>query len=247
MITRNHLMLLCLLSVRVMARDDGNMDFELGREMMFDHHGNSSHTLFMADRLEWPSSEDMDTTWDIQGWHGKDLNRIWLKTEGQTSDASSQGKLQLLYGRAISPFFDLQIGTAHAWSGDGPERHAMVVGLQGLAPYWFETDVSLTLNNHGQLAAHSELELDLYLGQSLILQPRLEALYAFSEDIQAGSGSGLNSLGAGLRLRYEWRRSFAPYIGVQWRGHYSATADILRTEGQRTEEFTAVAGFRFWY
>ena len=52
---------------------------------------------------------------------------------------------------------------------------------------------------------------------------------------------------AGLRLRYEIRREFAPYIGVEWSRSYGDTADFARSEGEDVQDTRFVAGVRFWF
>ena len=93
----------------------------------------------------------------------------------------------------------------------------------------------------------AEAEYELLLTQRLILQARAE-LTAYGKDDEVNQlGKGLSSLGAGLRLRYEFSRQFAPYVGVEWHNKYGNTADFARLQDASTAETSWVAGVRFWF
>lgn len=132
-------------------------------------------------------------------------------------------------------------------SGGGPERRWLAAGVQGLAPYWFDVDVTAYLGEGGRTALRLSADYDILLTQKLILQPRVEASLYGQEDKEREIGSGLSSGSVGLRLRYELSRQIAPYIGVEWKGKYGATADLARSAGAPTEESQWVAGVRFWF
>lgn len=197
--------------------------------------------FFLADRVEASDSEG-DFLWDVQAWAGGDYQRLWLKSEGDRHEA----ELQLLYSRAISAFFDLQLGIRHDLDPRPSRRHA-VIGLQGLAPHWFEVDAALFLSDEGVLSARLEAEYDLRLTQRLILQPRAETEVGFSGDDELGLGSGVRQLDLSLRLRYEIRRKLAPYLGFGWRRAFGDSADFLELDGEDSNEYFAVAGLRFWF
>ena len=125
--------------------------------------------FFLADRVEASSSDD-DFLWDVQGWVGNDYHRLWLKSEGDRHETG----IQALYSRAVSPFFDLQLGFRHDFEPQ-PARSHVVIGVQGLAPHWFEIDAAAFISDEGVVSAKLEAEYDMRLTQRLILQPRVES------------------------------------------------------------------------
>lgn len=186
-------------------------------------HAQEPFLFFMGDRVEYVEHEG-SWLWDMQGWYGNDEYKLWLKTEGEHDDGdTAEADLQLLYGRPVSAYWDLQLGLRHDIEPSNGGIYA-VIGLQGLAPQWFEIDVAAFIHEDGDVTARFEAEYDLLLTQRWILQPRMEF------------DSGHESIAFGLRLRYEIRREFAPYIGLSWQD----------TDGQ--EDFLSlVAGARFWF
>lgn len=201
-------------------------------------------TFVQADRLEQVFEED-ETVWDVQGWIGDDLRKLWVKAEGEREDSTSESELQLLYSRAWTPFFDWQVGVRHDFQPES--RTQLVAGVQGLAPQWFEIDSALFLSDHGDLSARVEVEYDLLLTQRLVLQPRLEVEVSASDVPEIGVGSGLTQTELGLRLRYEWHRKFAPYIGLNWTRLYGGTGDLAVSAGGDDNELSALLGVRLWY
>lgn len=204
--------------------------------------------MLRADRLETARSDgDAFSTWDVQASYGGDFDRALLKTEGDIAggDVEDVGT-ELLWSHAVAPFWNTQLGVRYD-SGAGPDRSWLAFGVQGLAPYWFEVDATAYLGENGRTALGVEAEYELLLTQKLILQPRVEVTAHGKEDTAHGAGAGLSDLAAGLRLRYEIRREFAPYIGVEWSGKFGATADFARAAGVDRNETRAVAGVRFWF
>lgn len=215
----------------------------------------TAYAKLLFDRLEYGFGEDEDTlTWDAQFWYGGDYERLWIETEGEyVASGGDGGELEnfdVLYSRRVSPYWDLQAGVGYQRiSGDGPEPDRLygVVGVQGLAPYWFEIDANLRVSEDGDAWVDLEAEYDWLLTQRLILQPRFETSYAFGEVEEFGVGQGLNSVQAGLRLRYEIRRELAPYLGVTWLRRLGDTADLAEAEGEDADSTAIVAGVRMWF
>ncbi len=201
----------------------------------------------MIDELEWRDNGDDPVIWDAQLWIGKDLNKLWLKSEGERSDGDTEeAELQLLYSRAVAPFWDLQAG----WRSDlepGPERQWLAVGFQGLAPYLFEIDTTLFIGESGRTALRLEAEYELLFTQRLILAPEIEANLYGHNDVDTGAGSGLSDVEAGLRLRYEIVREFAPYIGINWEKRFGNSADFARAAGEDSSDSQWVIGIRAWF
>lgn len=199
-----------------------------------------------ADRLEYQEKPGRGL-WDLQGWIGGDENKFWWKSEGQWHSGSvADAELQLLYSKAISPFFDLQFGLRRDMEPD-PNRTFAVVGVQGLAPQWFEVDAAAYLSDDGDLSARIETEYELLITQRLVLQPRFEINIATSRVSELGLGDGVRSTDLGLRLRYEIRREFAPYLGLNWHRRYGETRDFAQAAGEDSNYVSIVAGARFWF
>ena len=214
------------------------------------------HSFVLTDLLEYRAySAGPDTfTWDVVGWVGGDFNRLWIKTEGDLNLSrghAAQGDLQLLYGRLIAPFWDFQAGVR--FNGIlGPNRSAgsrtyAVLGFQGMAPGNFNVEPALYISDRGEVSAELTLSVDLYLTQRLVLQPRLEVQASIQGDRKFDSASGVNQTDLGLRLRYEIRREFAPYIGFTWQQKYGATAGIARSAGESVGPVAIAAGLQLWY
>lgn len=208
----------------------------------------------LVNQLEYQMNEGDDTVgWDAVGWYGGDRNRFWLKTEGEWRTSGERGgdaEVQALYGRLIAPFWDFQAGLRYdQFSGAGFDRSRgfAVIGLQGLTPYRFEFEPALFISHEGDVSARLTATYDILITQRLILQPRLDFDAAMQSAGKFGVGEGVNSVGLGLRLRYEIRREFAPYLGVQWLRQFGETADISRRGGGRAENIAIVFGVRLWF
>ena len=185
--------------------------------------------------------------WEGGLWLGKDLNKLWLKTEGERVSGVNEGtENRLLYSRAISPFWDVQAGWRHD-TVPGESRDYATLGLQGLAPYYFETDANISVGENSQVKLNLAFEYEMMLTQKLVLSPEIELNAYAKDDEKMGVGSGLSDIEAGLRLRYEIKREFAPYIGINWAKKFGGTADLAKNEGDDTSETMLVLGVRAWY
>lgn len=202
----------------------------------------------MVDELETRGSgSDREDAWNAQGWLGRDLSKIWMKTDGERAFGRTEdAELQLLYGKAVVTYWDFQLGVRHDVE-PAPSRTWAAIGFQGLAPYFFEIDAALFVGNSGRTALRFEAEYELLLTQRLILTPEIEANFYGKDDPAIGIGSGLSDTEAGLRLRYEIRREFAPYIGVNWSRVYGETADFVRANGERRSDAQFTIGLRAWF
>ena len=191
--------------------------------------------------------------WDVYGWRGGDVHRFWWKSEGRMATAASEGsefEAQALYGKLISPFFDVQAGMRvdqRLREGSDPTRVYVVIGLQGLSPYRFDIEPTLFVSHKGQVSARFTTSLDLLLSQRVILQPRVEANVAVQDDEEIGVGAGWNDAELGIRLRYEVRRRFAPYVGLTWKESFGATHRLSTQEGGDPSHFVIVAGARTFF
>ena len=220
------------------------------RRTLVRENGDVRTTAVIIDRLEAGFGDDGESyLWDVQGWSGGDINRFWWKSEGQGAfdDGLEEAELQALSSRAITPFWDVQGGVRQDFRPDGEDTTHLVLGLQGLAPYWWEIDAAAFLSTEGDLTARVEAEYDQRITQRLILQPRLE-IDASARDIpELEIGSGLTSVEAGLRLRYEFRKEFAPYVGVEWSRALGDTADYIEARGGEADDIRFVVGLKAWF
>ncbi|MFW1678609.1 copper resistance protein B [Pontibacter sp. JAM-7] len=200
------------------------------------------------DQLEFrDASEGKPLVWEAEAWLGYDLNKVKLKTRGERLDGVTESaELQLLYSRAIDPNWDLQLGVRHDFLPK-PDRTWGVVGVEGLAPWYLETDAALFIGESGQTGIRLKTEYELMLTQRLVLVPELQLTAYGKNDLQYGIGSGLSDLELGIRLSYEFKREFAPYIGLNWERLLGKTADLARDEGHETNDLQWVVGVRFWF
>lgn len=205
-------------------------------------------TMAKLDQFEVRDADESDPlVIEGQAWIGQDLKKLWLKAEFEYADSGTEEvELQALYSRAIAPFWDVQVGLREDFQPN-PSRSWAVLGIQGLAPYFFEVDAAVFLGESGRTALRLEAEYELLFTQRLILTPEMEINFFGQNDRATSTGSGLSEIELGLRLRYEIRREFAPYIGINWSRKYGNTADFSRLEGVNVSDTQFVAGVRAWF
>jgi copper resistance protein B len=201
-----------------------------------------------ADRFEYRLHEGRDDyLWDVQGYYGGDYDKFWFKSEGEGTFGRKleRAEVQGLWSHAITPWFDVQAGVRQDLVG--PARTHAVIGIEGLAPYRFEVNAAAFLSNKGDLTARAEAELDERITQRLILQPRTEVNLAAQDVPELGIGAGLDRIEAGLRLRYEITRQFAPYIGIEQEWKLGRSASYARAVGDDPSTTNLVGGVRLWF
>lgn len=210
-------------------------------------HDNAVNYFVLFDQLEGQVGHGPDgLSWDTKGWVGKDRNRLWFRTEGdRVGSRVEQAQTNVLYGRAISRWWDVTAGVRLDTLPDTP-RSALAVGLQGLAPYWFEVEASAFVEPSGRTHVRIETEYDLRLTNRLVLQPLVEFEIYGRADPERRIDAGLSTGELGVRLRYEVRREFAPYLGVVWHRRFFGTADYAAAAGERSSSARLVVGVRFW-
>ena len=217
------------------------------------------HRLFtLIDVLEYRprtggSGSNSDYRWDLEGWYGGDYNRLWFKSEGQQDTAFKADydvDFQLLYGRFLWKHYDLQVGgrmETQSFRGGNVTRGLGVIGLQGIVPYNYEFESSLFIDQSGAISARLSYTKDFLLTQRLILQGRFQTNMAIQRVEEFTTGSGLNNLEFGARLRYEIHRKFAPYIGLSLERSFGETATLVRRQGGDPSQVRFVVGVRMWY
>ena len=209
-------------------------------------HDARIHTYWLADRLEVRDGA-RSGAWEGLAWIGGDVDRVWLRSEGDIEHGRvERGDLEVLYGHSITPWWDVVTGVKHGF-GEGPSRTYAAFGVQGIAPYKFEVGATAYVGNGGRTAATVEAEYDTLITNRLILQWQGEANLYGRADPAIGVGSGLSTVEAGARLRYEFTRRFAPYIGVELERAFGGTADLRHEAGKYATDTRAVAGIRFWF
>ncbi len=203
-----------------------------------------AHALF--DRLEGRFGRGDSFRWSGEAWAGTDTNRVWFKSEGEVSNGTvHDGQQEIFYDRPISPFFDLQAGLRSDIDSRAGRNWA-AFGIEGLAPDFFEVSATAYASEKGRYAAKFEGSTDLLITQRLVLQPQIEINLYAKDDPARRIGSGVSDLDAGLRLRYEIVRKFAPYIGVTYADKFGHTADFARANHEATSELRFVFGLRTW-
>lgn len=217
------------------------------------HEDQHNFGTLLVDRLEYRDDEGPNhLLWDAQGWYGSDYQRLWLKTEGEQSISDSHGEaeVQALYSRLVAPYWEVRAGVRYDRAyGSGPDHDRVfgVLGVQGTAPYGLETDIAVFVSEDGDVSLSAEFERELLLTQRLVLQPRAQINAAAQRVKSWGVGRGINDVQIGLRLRYEIRREFAPYVGLEWARKLGDTADMARDEGEDASVPALVVGLRLWF
>lgn len=217
------------------------------RRAVFSEHGSMRTSKLLIDRLEYAAQRGQNGyAWEGEAWYGGDYNRLWIKSEGEGGKSLESAEVQALWSHALDPWFNLQTGIRYDFRPK-PDRAHLVVGVQGLAPYLFEVDAALFLSDRGDLSARLEAEYDQRLTNRLILQPRAEVNVSAQDVRSIGLGSGLSSIEAGVRLRYEFVPEFAPYLGVEYERSIGKIADFARISGEDVGGWKFVAGLRAWF
>lgn len=215
-------------------------------------HDDEIHSYALLNRLEGFRSNHGNGfangfAWEGSAWIGTDLNRLWIRSEGERRRGRTEAAdIEVLYGRSVSTWWDVVAGVRHDSRPGAPQDFA-AIGVQGLAPMKFEVMATAYLGDHGQSAARFEAEYELLLTNRLILQPLVELNAYRKNDPARGIGAGLGTAEAGLRLRYEITRQFAPYLGIVREWSFGRTADARRIEGEAVHDTRIVTGIRIWF
>jgi copper resistance protein B len=206
-----------------------------------------AHAILNENEGRW-NGTNTQYRWDGEGWVGTDYDKLWIKSEGtlQSNGTLEDGQQQFLYSRAITTYFDLQ-GGLRSDIDSRPTRNWAAFGIQGLAPYFFDVELTGYVSGQGHLAAKLEAFYDLLITNRLILQPQIEVDLYSKADPTRQIGAGFSSIDTGLRLRYEFSRNFAPYIGVVYEGNFGQTASFAKRTGESTGDFRLAFGVRVWF
>lgn len=205
--------------------------------------------MVLVDELEFVSADEGEgVAWSARISNGGDNDKLWLRTQGLKiagERLDPETSAEALWWHATGPFWGRTLGVrqdfgrgAHTW---------LAAGFEGLAPYWFDIELTAYLGDDGRLAARGKASYDLLLTNRLILTPQLEANVYGTRDRARGLGSGLSSAEFGLRVRYEVTRKVAPYIGYVRERSFGDTADMKRARLEPVGEDRFVAGLRLWW
>ncbi|MEX2400450.1 MAG: copper resistance protein B [Rhodothermales bacterium] len=212
------------------------------------------YVFFLFDQLEYaPQPSERPIGLEAIGWFGGDINRAWIRAEGEQStreglNGEGEAEIEALYGRLVTPYFDAVAGvrTDVRWGRDDARRGFLAAGMQGLAPYLFEVEPTLYVSHEGDVSAEFTASYNVLFTQRLILEPEVEARAAVQSVPDWGVGSGVNDVELGVRLRYEFHRKFAPYVGYTQRWMFGETADLARGDGEDPNDGAVVFGVRLW-
>ena len=210
-------------------------------------HDTGFHSFVLFDQVEWTGSAQNGFRLKNSSWFGGDIDRLWLRVEGESSDSRlEKAQIDALWGRSFSRWWDVVLGVRQDIRPGDPQTWA-AVGIQGLAPYWFELEGTAYFGGSGRTQFQLEAEYELLLTNRLLLQPLVELTIAGKADPERGIGSGLSSLESGLRMRYEIRRELAPYVGVTLERKFFGTSELARDEGERVRSARFTIGVRTWF
>jgi copper resistance protein B len=211
-------------------------------------HDGAIGYFVLFDQLEWQGrSGGNGVNVDSRGWLGRDRHRLWFRAEGDGSrDRVDEAQAHVLYGRQVSRWWDVVAGVRQDFR-PGPAQTWAAVGIQGLAPFWFDIEATAYVGASGRTHARVEIEYELLLTNRLVVQPLFEAELVGKSDPERGIGTGLSTTDLGFRLRYELKREVAPYAGVTWSNKWGETADFAAAAGERTGGPRFVTGLRVWF
>lgn len=206
---------------------------------------NPLNKLVLLDRLELHDATGSDPlTWDLDAWIGRDLNKLWIRSEGERrNDVTEHAEVEVLWGKSFARWWDFVAGARYD-SQPSPQQSWAAFGVRGTAPYRFDVEATAYVSDGGHAALRFETQYDVLITNRLVLQPQLELNWYAESDAARGIGAGLAEGELGLRLRYEFRREVAPYIGLVRARTFGRTSDLTTNE---TDDTRLVAGIRLWF
>jgi len=212
-----------------------------------EEHGGAVYHAFHLETGIGGTDDDADIVdWDFDGWIGTDESKLWLKSEGERENSvTSQAEFWAMYSRNIGTFWDVQIGIRHDTQPDSLTYG--VIGFEGLAPYFFETEAHLFMSEDGDVSARIRQEKEFLITQKLITQPYLE-VNLFAQDVpELEVGAGLSSAEFGLQTRYELTREFAPYVDVKYERKFGETSAITKSNGEDNDAVVGTIGVKWMF
>ena len=211
-------------------------------------HGGMKAAKLLVDELETRVRKGRDGYFvNAQGWYGGDIDKLWLKSEieGAYGRSADQVEVQALWSHAIDPWFNLQTGIR--FDAEPRTRGRLVLGVEGLAPYWWEVGAAAFISDRGDITARAEGYHDIRITQKLILQPRAQLDFALQDIPRERVGSGLSTVEVGARLRYQFAPNFGPYVGLVYERALGRTARFVRADGESPGGLQFTIGLRAWF
>ena len=212
-----------------------------------DEHGGAVYHAFRLETGLGGTDDDAGLAdWDFDGWIGTDENKLWLKSEGERENGvTNQAEFWAMYSRNIGTFWDAQVGIRHDTQPDSLTYG--VIGFEGLAPYFFETEAHLFVSEDGDVSARIRQENEFLITQKLIIQPYVEANLFAQDVLELEVGAGLSSAALGLQIRYEFTRTFAPYVDVKYERKFGETSSIAKSNGEDNDAVVGTVGVKWMF
>jgi len=214
------------------------------------HTSEHRDQIFHMLRLETEAGVNRDGmrySWDLDGWIGTDENKLWLKSEGEKEGGETVSKAEYwgMYSRNISAFWDAQAGIR--FDEQPGSTGYFIVGFNGLAPYFFETEAHMFISDNGDVSARLRQENDILITQRLITKPYAELNLSAQDVSELEIGSGITSGEFGIQTRYEITRKFAPYVDLRYERTLGETSGIAEKHGKNRDNTVASAGLRLMF
>ena len=223
-----------------------------------DHRAEHGAQVYMVNTFDnkWLIDEGGTGTLksEIETRIGTDENKLFIKAHLDKQEShAAEYEVKALYSRMISDFWDVQMGTRYRVEKveldqhrkDTEEKWDAVIGLHGLAPYFFETDAYLYAGEDHYSGFSLETERDLLLTQKLIFKPYLDVELVFSDDSKYAKKTGLSGVTAGLETRYEMNKRVMPYIDIAYEYSKCNDATPWQAESGSEKGWLYGAGIRF--
>jgi copper resistance protein B len=183
--------------------------------------------------------------WEAQGWIGSDMHKFWWRTEGETKGPRlEQSEFHALYSRNVATFFDAQVGLRHDIAPDA--RTYAVVGVQGLAPLFFETEAHAFFGFDGDVLLRLRQSFDLRMTNRLVVQPLFETDIYLTREPERLIAPGPAIIEVGVLTRYEVTRRVAPYVAVMFERRLGESSRLARAAGENPGGWSLRTGVRFW-
>jgi copper resistance protein B len=183
---------------------------------------------------------------DLDGWIGSDENKLWVKSELEVvNHHAEKSNIWMLYSRNVDTFWDAQVGLR---IDETPKaENYFVVGVNGLAPYFFETEAHFLIGQSGDIGFRLKERNEFLVTQRLIVEPSAEIILYGQSNPSNHLGAGLSRGEFSLQTRYEITRKFAPYLELKYDRDFGQTASLAKQDGRSVEEWIAQMGLRLQF
>lgn len=210
-------------------------------------HGGQIFHMFKLETDIGASRDGTIYSWDFDGWVGTDENKLWLKSEGEKLEGETTEKSEFwaMYSRNVSQFWDVQAGIRF---DEQPESTTyFVTGVNGLAPYFFETEAHLFVSEDGDVTARLHQSKEFLITQKLITEPYIELNLSAQDVPELEIGSGITDGEFGIQTRYEICRKLAPYLDLKYERKFGETSALARKHNENRDDVIASIGLRLTF